>query len=148
MSNNRDYNPDDIELDNRRMIYSAIVTPDGTKLESLHRHDYKTHVDENGEEYMIDGGNDYFRTNVNKEPARRLVIYEDEDIETVRHYFRWGSYGKNGDEDLHWIRLKDMTDDHIKNILKNVKTIYAGLFLRELQYRIEKEIEIHDNDSI
>ena len=38
-----------------RLIYNAIRTPDGTVLESRHKHDYQEYQDANGLEYMVDG---------------------------------------------------------------------------------------------
>lgn len=35
--------------------------------------------------------------------------------------FLWGTYGKNGDEPLHYLILKDMKYDHIEAILNNCK---------------------------
>ncbi len=61
----------------RKLILSQIQTPDGTILKSLHQHDYVTHVDANGEEYSLDGGNVYQRYNVCKEPFKDLSIYSD-----------------------------------------------------------------------
>lgn len=120
------------------IVYSAIRTPDGTLLESRHRHDYKTYVDSvTGEEYMIDGGLDYVRTNVNKVPATIITLCEDSPIEEIREYWSWGSYGKKGDEELHYILLKDMTNLHIWNILRlsGPYDITISILNKELQYR-------------
>ena len=37
------------------LVYNAIRTPDGTVIESMHRHDYKAYLDKNGKEYMVMG---------------------------------------------------------------------------------------------
>ena len=46
---------------NEQLISNKIRTPDGTILQSFNRHDYKTYIDANGFEYMVDGGIDYLR---------------------------------------------------------------------------------------
>jgi hypothetical protein len=42
--------------DETRIVANRIRTPDGTILESKHRHDYVTYTDANGKQYMVDGG--------------------------------------------------------------------------------------------
>lgn len=119
-------------------IASFIITPDGTKLQSFHRHDYKTHKDAvTGEEYMIDGGTDYQRTNVNKVPAEAYLITMDDPHHLRRHNFHWGSYGKDGKQPLRWIALEDMETDHILAVLKNARPAphVVELFNAELEWR-------------
>lgn len=122
-----------------RLIYSAIQTPDGTILESRHTHDYRTHVDTvTGEEYMIDGGLSYQRTNVNKVPAKDLSIYMEDGHEKVREVIAWGTYGKEGKGPFRLVLLKDMETDHIQACLDNVPTMhpyYKESFTNELEYR-------------
>lgn len=118
-----------------RIVYNAIKTPDNTILVSRHRHDYKEHLDANGEVYMVDGGNEYIRRSVNKEPAEDLIVTEDDPIEVIREVLRWGTFGKNGDQPLTYVLLKDMEDAHIKAILDNYTTVYENVFKRELEYR-------------
>lgn len=122
------------------ILRNAIITPDGTLLESRHRHDYKAYIDANGEEYMVDGGLDYIRRNINKIKPTELLITTESPYYLIREYMTWGSYGKNGDEPLHYINLKDMETDHIKAILVNGSKLlpqFKKVFTWELELRDE-----------
>ena len=63
-------------------------TPDGTILESLHRHDYVTYTDANGKEYMLDGGRDYVRCSANGD-EEVLTINSDDCHEMIREVVKW-----------------------------------------------------------
>lgn len=119
----------------------------GKKLFSFFRHDYK----ESEDGTFIDGGFDYTRTN--------SQIFEDTVenlIGEIREIFMWGSrFDKHGSllESVKYQYLKDLTTDHIINILmyftnnlieeqtitKSWKAIHL-IFLHELKYRHEKDI--------
>ena len=130
---------------NNRIIYNAIRTPDGTILESRHVYDYKTHTDKNGEVYMVDGGLEYLRRSYNEDfPSEELSVYLEDGHEVVREVATWGSYGKNGDEPLKYILIKDMTEEHIQNCLKNCYRMhphYREAFENELQWRKNGDVE-------
>ena len=98
-------------MEEPKLILSRIQTPDGTILTSYHRHDYVTHNDTNGEEYILDGGNDYQRISVNKEPFKDLSIWSDAPYEIIRQSFHRGGRSKNGDEPLKWVPLSEMSDE-------------------------------------
>lgn len=124
-----------------QIIYNAIECPDGTVLESHGRHDYAMHQDATtAEVYMVDGGKDYLRRSLNKVPARELSVYNSDSFEVKRQVFAWGSYGKDGKQPKHWIKLKDMELQHIMAILETQQHIYGtyveDLFLKELEWRI------------
>jgi hypothetical protein len=119
-------------------IASFCITPDGTVLQSYHRHDYKTYTDANGEEYMIDGGCDYIRHNVNKEPAEYFTVTTDDTHKMQREWFNWGTRGKSGKTPLKWVALQDLDKDHIEAILDTQHQIQPHirkLFEDELQFR-------------
>lgn len=108
------------ELDSDKepsIIYSGMITPDSTLLVSRHTHDYKEHVDKNGETYVLDGGCSYVRTSQNKERAKYITIYDDAPFSTIRKYLGWGTYGKNGDQELHYLTLDNMESAHIRAVL-------------------------------
>lgn len=129
-----------------KIIRNIIKTPDGTILESKHIHDCVSHVDANGEFYMNDGGKEYIRRSSNKEPYEDLSIYDTDIIEKIRENFLWGTYGKKGNEPLHYKTLSNMSNSHIKNILidnMNPKHILA-ILERELKFRKENNILIED----
>jgi len=120
------------------LIRNAIQTPDGTILESCHRHDYKTHIDANGKEYMIDGGLSYIRTSVHEDQLS-LALYDDEAHEVQRNLIKWGSYGINGDQPIHFKTVAKMDTDHIKNVLehcKNAAPVIRQCMAEELRRRL------------
>jgi len=119
------------------ILVNKLITPDGTVLISRSGHDYKEHRDKNGELYVIDGGTTYSRFSVNKEKGTRFLLTTETDHEILRSHFGWGSYGMNADQPLRYILLKDMEEDHIKNVLKNciLPDKIINLMKNELSYR-------------
>ena len=131
----------DIDYDDLRrsssMIRNAMRTPDGTILQSRHRHDYVTHTDDNGKFYMLDGGLSYVRRSANGDEEMMAVTLA-EPHEEIREACDWGTYGINGDQPLSYITLCDMTTDHIEAVLKNVSSINPAIktaMQNELEYR-------------
>ena len=129
-----------------KLLANRIKTPDGTILESLHRHDYKTYIDKNGLEYMVDGGLEYLRRNVqDSAPATEMSVYNTDPHETIREAFKWGTRGKDGKQPLTYLVLKDMATDHIEAILETQTHITEEIrqvFIDELEYRDENTVRI------
>ena len=125
----------------RKLIKNSIRTPDGTVLESRHRHDYQSHLDKNGEIYANDGGTSYIRRSVNVIPWEDLSLYSDDPFEILRENITWGNYGKNGDEPLQYKPISNMSSNHINAILSNCKVVdyLKELFEKEIEYRNECE---------
>ena len=62
-------------MNRSQIVCNRIITPDGTVLQSHHRHDYVSYIDKNGLEYMVDGGHDYLRRIVQDEaPATEFSL--------------------------------------------------------------------------
>ena len=127
----------------QQFAYNAIKTPDGTLLHSKHGYDYVCHRDDNGELYVLDGGNGYRRCSVNKEPWVDMSVSMCEDIENIREYFTWGTYGKQGDQPRRDLLLKDMSNEHIENIVSDGH-IMTPIMESELQFRKSRGILVED----
>ena len=125
----------------RKLIKSSIKCPDGTILTSRHRHDYQAHLDKNKELYVNDGGINYIRRSINKEPYEDISLYSDDSFEKLREGLEWASFGKNGDEPLHYKSVSNMSTKHIKAILLNCKVAdyMKEIFEKEIEYRKECE---------
>lgn len=123
-------------------LYNAIKTPDGTILWCESGHDYQTHTDKvSGEQYMNDGVGYSIRRSINTVPYEDLSISSDDPFEKVQTAKFWGSYGKDGKSPRKMLSLEEMEDSHIRAILetqKQIKGTLEGLFIKELEYRIEK----------
>jgi hypothetical protein len=125
-----------------KLISNRIRTPDGTILESRHRHDYVTYVDKNGKEYMVDGGLEYLRRIVHDDaPYEELSVYDDAPYALIREVFKWGTRGKDGRQPLKFVPLKDLTTEHIDAILDtqiHISERIRKLFIDELNFRNSK----------
>lgn len=69
--------------------------------------------------------------------------------EIDRQVKTWGTFGKNGDEPLRHILIKDISDSHLENIIIFInRNIYPNLtlllMLREQQYRYVYNISVPD----
>lgn len=134
----------------KELLVNAMITPDGTYLESRYRHDYQEHEDTiSGELYIIDGGLDYCRQTVNKVPAKMITIYNTDPHHYIREHFKWGTYGVDGLQPLNLVALKDLTSNHIENILEYCKPVgkIEKVFLDELQYREDEGISSPEEGS-
>ena len=123
----------------RKLILNRIRTPDQTILTSRHRHDFKSHKDKNGEIYMNDGGIDYIKRSVNIKPYEDLSLYTTDSFEKLREGLEWATYGKNGDEELKYKSISNMSTKHINAVLLNctVADYMKELFEKELIHRNE-----------
>lgn len=135
----------------KEIVVNSLVTPDGTRLISHHRHDYKEYTDKNGLTYMIDGGTDYVRYTVHEEaPAKIETLYFSDDIEDIRKYHCRGGRGKDGKQPLKWVPLCEMSNNWLKacvdyNIDRGLAYHTATLlYLRELDYRFKNNITIDE----
>lgn len=119
------------------LIYNAIRTPDGTIIESTHRHDFVCHEDANGQRYCVDGGLEYARRVNWSEDCEDISLYDDEPHEVQREVLKWGTYGKSGREPLRKVAIKDMETDHILAVLGECTPtlVLKNCMLQELKYR-------------
>ena len=122
------------------LIRNAMVTPDGTWLQSRTRHDYVEHTDANGSVYMVDGGLDYVRRSVNAEaPAIDKCVYDDSPHAEQREAVTWGTYGKTGEDPLKHVTVAEMDTDHLEAVLETQQRLYPQtrkVMMDELEYRI------------
>ena len=130
----------------KRILKNSIRTPDGTILESIHRHDFVSYKDKNGQYYAVDGGREYLKRSFDIHDFEELSVYDDETHENRRNNLRWGvNYDKDMNrlpEGTDWKLIKELNSEHIQAILaggyaKNNK-FYEDVFKEELKYRAIK----------
>lgn len=130
-----------------KLLVNAIQCPDGTVIESIYRHDFVSHTQEDGRTYAVDGGLDYRRVLFCDGEFIDLCVYDDDSHEVKRDRFTWGTYGKNGKDEFKRVKLKNMSNDHIQAIIDTQHHIarhVKQLLSDELAHRIENNIEIKD----
>ena len=124
----------------KTLLVSRWQTPDGTVLESRHRHDYVSHNDADGMTYAIDGGASYIRISGDFRKLKNLCVYDNEPHSVLREQLEWGSRGVNGDKPIEYIRICDMTDGHLQAVaeLDYTGPHYKTIMENELKHRSSK----------
>ena len=119
------------------IVHNAIKTPDGTIIESRHRWDYVLYEDANGKTYMIDGGLDYVRCHIVEDQVMLTLTLNDPHVQ-VRQVVTWGTYGKEGIGKLTYVKIADMSSEHLRNCLDNAINMYPQIrqvMKNELSFR-------------
>jgi hypothetical protein len=130
------------------ILAQGITTPDGTVLQSRHRHDYITYQDKNGQEYMVDGGTDYLRRSANGDEFVWEVTDKD-DFEVIRHFVgRWG-HGKDMKGHLRFTPVAKMSNDYLTNayiyaLANNQPTEYLS---KEIDHRAHYHLEVDEEGN-
>lgn len=140
---------------NEIVMGSMLVCPDGHALYSFHRHDYVEHTQEDGREYILDGGDAYIRSGGSDRSYTVRQLTLPEDFHLLRNKMTWGSYGKNGDKPLTRRSISKLTTDHLNNLMTyfdnieeatGVRPKIAYLMAVELEYRKTHNVEVEDYD--
>lgn len=129
------------------IILNRIKTPDGTVLTSNSVHDYVSHDDKNGYYYAVDGGQEYLKrcTSEGAPDYEELSLYDIDDFTVIREAFKWGTYGKKGDQPLTFRKLCELEDDHIQAILDTQTHISArvrSIFKKEQEHRKKHSLSV------
>lgn len=120
----------------RKLIANIWRTPSGAILQSKHRYDFVQ--DEQGN--FLDGGLEgYTRMGGHMLMHwENLCVYSDDPHEKKRKAFFWGTRGKDGEQPVKWILLKDLDTDHIEAILDTQRFLpdhIKDMFIDEIEYR-------------
>lgn len=115
----------------------------GDIIESRYRHDY---VSCGCGSCAVDGGYSYLKRVGSA--WEDMSVYVDDGHDKVREVFERGSFGKNGDQPLHYVPLKDMTDEHLENTINYCKhhndTLFLSVYEGEVGYRKENGIAVQE----
>ena len=138
------------EKKHKHIVHNAIQTPDGTIIESRHRHDYVEYTDKNGYVYMVDGGTDYLRRGYERMDYTEMSLYEDDDFELIRKVVSRGGRGKDGRQPLTFTPICEMNDEWLEAAIQyNIDygmgdMVMNRLYKREQEYRKQNNIIIDD----
>ena len=136
-----------------KILVNALMCPDGTIIQSHHRHDFKVHemLEEEGFEVgfrsSIDGGSDYVRYN-NGIP---ITITEDSPFEVIRMFLARGGRGKYGKEPLKYVPLFAMSNGWVEAVIEYEEglrpdNMFLEYYIKEREYRIKNNIFIKEEE--
>lgn len=101
----------------KQLIHNSVTCLEcGETLISRFTHDYNTCSCP--QQTSVDGGLSYGKyggKDLNK--VQTNYLYNDAPHEIIREYLERGTYGKNGDEELKYVKLKDIDDSWLQAII-------------------------------
>lgn len=126
-------------MERRLVVNRAECLLCGDVLISKHRHDFVSCKCGN---VSIDGSTSCPRSIVSdREHYLNCSLYTDSDFKEIRQHVYRGSYGADGKQPFEWIRLCDMSDEHLKNVIKykieqhEINDVHMWAYCREVEYR-------------
>jgi hypothetical protein len=126
-----------------QVVYNGVICKTcHDEISSNHRHDYVTCSC--GLSFVDGGVGGYIR----RSPDATPVVYFDTDPHVlIRNFVRRGTRGKNLDQPLKWVRISEMTDEHLVAVLD-----YGGadwhlkIIADELAYRNTNNIKLSEDE--
>jgi hypothetical protein len=123
------------------IVYNAIQTPDGTILQSKHRHDYVSYTDKNGQYYAVDGGLEYVKRSWDKPDYTELnKTFKECTLDECTKYLNWG---QNYDADMNKLPetifkpICELNTGHIEAILEG-GYCKNEMYLKVFEYELNK----------
>ena len=118
----------------------------GQAVISHHRHDFNSC---SCGRVSVDGGRDYTRRLFQTEgDYRELSLYSNAPFDIIRENLYRGSRGKDGDEPLHWVKISEMSNKYLINLIDYCKdndysiTSDTRYYFQEVEYRQTNNINI------
>ena len=131
----------------KHLVHNSVTCLEcGETLVSFHTHDYKTCSCEN--ETSVDGGLSYVRYGgKDLDKVKTNYVYDDDKIEVIREVFYRGGRGKNMDEPLKYVPLKDINNEWLQAIIDYEEQYrpnnkYLPIYYKELDYRNDNKISV------
>ena len=113
---------------------------------SHHRHDHKACKCLG---LYVDGGNDYLKRSFGSKGCyEELSVMSDSPFELIRENCYRGSRGKCSTLPLKWLKLSEISNDYLNNLIvycednKQYNSIWYQQYVKESEYRTENNIEI------
>jgi len=125
-----------------QILVNAVMATDGTIIRSMHRHDFKAHTTQEGQNCFVDGGLEYTRYGGKCTP---ITLTTESDFSLLRVFVIWASYGKDGKGGLTYTPMFLIGGSHLLNTIEHLEDREPDhrllpIFRKELEYRKENNI--------
>lgn len=119
--------------------------PEEFFLVSEHQHHYNSYKFKSGESVAVDGGTAYTRRSFSTKSNygtdwMEWCLDSEEPFYTIKNRLLWGTRGKDGKQQLKYVRLVTCETDHLENILKELVWRKNGSEVRQIYIDVIEDI--------